>query len=193
MLDSSLFPSSRHHGPLLLQSSGPARRSRTGFRYFLFYPATPLPVCLSALQSFSSSSCRPSGFPSLQSSFCKCVCRRWLPRCTPLAAILVHWTQQEKLFWGSEGLDSLLTISFLLPLLSIFFTVLVPLLLSPRRFRTAGSDRVLTVSLWLSLLNRCLVLDSQGRGQASLVSFSPSRVGQGCWLLLCSGQSESSC
>lgn len=34
VLYSSLFPSSRHHGPLLLQSSGPARRSRTGSRYF---------------------------------------------------------------------------------------------------------------------------------------------------------------
>ncbi|XP_056278793.1 uncharacterized protein LOC130199374 isoform X3 [Pseudoliparis swirei] len=32
VLYSSLFPSSRHHGPLLLQSSGPARRSRTGSR-----------------------------------------------------------------------------------------------------------------------------------------------------------------
>ncbi|XP_056278798.1 uncharacterized protein LOC130199374 isoform X8 [Pseudoliparis swirei] len=75
VLYSSLFPSSRHHGPLLLQSSGPARRSRTG-----------------------SSSSHPHLCPSSWSSSCKCDCRRQLPRCNQRAAILAPWTRQEKLF-----------------------------------------------------------------------------------------------
>lgn len=88
---------------------------------FLFYPATPLPIFFTALKSSSTSSSRPLLCPSSWSFSCKCVYRRRLPRCTPLAAILAQWTQQEKLFSSSEGLlDSPLTIFFLLLPVSLF-------------------------------------------------------------------------
>lgn len=88
LLSFPFFPPSRPSSPPVLRPSPPLTLR---LQVFFFFTCTPLPN----LFSFTLSPRVPLALflcPPSWSSSCKCVYRRWLPRCTPLAAILALWT-----------------------------------------------------------------------------------------------------
>lgn len=144
MLYSSLFPSSRHHGPLLLQSSGPARCSRTGSRYFSFL----------SCDTFSPSFSPPCNLSLPAPLALFSVLHHGLPPVNVSIVVGCHAALRSPPFWlnghnrrnfsRAQGDSSTpcRPIFFLLLPLSLFSSVPVPLFFSPLCSRTAGSDRV---------------------------------------------------
>lgn len=151
MLDSSLFPSSRHHGPLLLKSSSPARCSRTDFRYFLLFilrhifPSVSVPYNLCPPLPLALRSFLRYGLPSVNVPIvvsCHAALR------SPPFWFIGH--NRRNFFKGYEGLDSVPTI-FLFPL--FFNLYFLALSFCGSSLLDSGVNR-----LWLSVLNRCLVV-----------------------------------